>query len=157
MNDNYNYKKPSFLHPDGNSFQTVEGFNFTRNDFEDLIDNFTDEDTILILLQITRPELDKFCNEVYHMNYKETYEVLYQRAQLYYRKAMMMLSKSGNPSAIKVASEYFAKLGGVNTDDNKITFVGVMPVSQSDVELLQKQHQTDKEAVDKFKKEEGID
>lgn len=132
------YKKPSFLHPDGNPFQTVEGFDFTRNDFEDLIDNFTDEDTILTLLQISRPQLDKFCKEIYNMNYKETYQVLYQRAQLYYRKAMMLLSKSGNPSAIKVASEYYARLGGTNSDDNKITFVGVMPMSESDVELLRK-------------------
>lgn len=154
----YNYKKPSFLHPDGNPFQTVEGFNFTRDDFEDLIDNFTDEDSILLLLQVDRPQLDKFCMEIYNMKFKETYQVLYQRAQLYYRKAMMNLSKSGNPSAIKVAAEYYAKLGGSNSQEDKITFVGVMPISDSDVDLLRekKKRESEKNAIDEFKTEEGF-
>lgn len=150
----YEYKKPSLLHLEGDPNQTAPGFNFTRNDFEDLIDNFTDEDSILKLLQVDRPQLDEFCRYIYNMNYKETYDVLYQRAQLYFRKAMMMLSKSGNPSAIKVASEYYAKLGADSKQDNRITFLGIMPMAESDVEkLIDKQKP--KEAFDEFIKEEG--
>ena len=48
-----NYIKPSLLHPDGDPNQSVPGFSFTRNDFEDLIDNFTDTDSIPVLLGVT--------------------------------------------------------------------------------------------------------
>ena len=151
----YKYQKPSLLHLEGDPNQTAPGFNFTRNDFEDLIDNFTDEETILVLLQVDRPQLDEFCRYIYNMNFKETYDVLYQRAQLYFRKAMMMLSKSGNPSAIKVAAEFYAKLGAGNNKEDKITFVGIMPMAESDVEQLLDKKKEDKAAFDKFVKEEG--
>ena len=153
----YKYVKPSLLHPEkwGDPNQTVEGLNFTRNDFEDLIDNFAAPEEIAILLQVTLVDLDRFCNEVYNMDFKTTYQVLFQRANLYFKKAMFMLSKSGNPTAIKVAAEYYVGLGAVDKTENKITFIGVMPEDESDLEKLQKE-QTTKEAADKIKEEFGV-
>ncbi len=131
------YRKPSLLHPDeGNPAQTVNGFDFTRDDFENLIDNFTDQDSIMRILRVSHDDLDVFCNAIYNMNFKETYIVLYEKAQLYFRTAMISLSKAGNPSAIKVATEYYLKLGNNSNPDDKITFVGFMPLEKSDVELL---------------------
>lgn len=132
----YKYSKPSLLHPEGDPFETVQGFNFNRNDFEDLIDNFTAPEAIPILLQVSDADLNNFCKAIYNMDFKTTYDVLYQRAQYYYRKSMMMLSKSGNPSAIKLSAEFFAGLGKVSDNDNRITFVGLMPSSPSDVDKL---------------------
>ena len=153
----YKYQKPSLLHPDswGDPNQTVEGCNFTRDDFEDLIDNFSAPEEIAILLQATPVELDKFCNEVYNMDFKTTYQVLFQRANLYYKKAMMNLSKSGNPTAIKVTAEYYVKLGAVDKQDNHITIINSMPEAESDVDKLRaKMNEADaKAAVEKAKEE----
>ena len=151
----YKYQKPSLIHPErwGDPNQTVEGFNFTRNDFEDLIDNFTAPEEIAILLQVTPVELDTFCNEVYRMDFKTTYQVLFQRANLYFKKAMFSLSKSGNPTAIKVAAEYYVGLGAVDKQDNHITIINSMPDAESDVDKLKAKldEAQDKEAVDKIK------
>ena len=151
------YIKPTFLHPDqwGDPNQTVEGLNFTRDDFEDLIDNFAAPEEIAILLQCSNTDLDRFCEEVYHMDFKTTYQVLIQRANLYFKKAMFSLSKSGNPTAIKVAAEYYVGLGAVDKSENKITFIGVMPEADSDLDKLIKRKKEEKEAVDKFNQEEG--
>lgn len=136
-NNQTKYVKPSLLHPEGNPFDTAPGFNFNRNDFEDLIDDFTPKDDVPILLGVTHSELNKFCSYVYNMNYNQTYEVLLKRSQLYYRKAMMTLSKSGNPSAIKIASEFYVGLGKTMDDDSRITIVNVMPNVDSDLDKKQ--------------------
>ena len=153
----YKYQKPSLLHPErwGDPNQTVEGLNFTRNDFEDLIDNFAAPEEIAVLLQVTPVELDKFCNEVYNMDFKTTYQVLFQRANLYFKKAMFMLSKSGNPTAIKVAAEYYVGLGAVDKQDNHITIINSMPESESDLEKMQKE-QNNKDANEKIKEGFGL-
>lgn len=151
----YKYQKPSLLHPEkwGDPNQTVEGLSFTRNDFEDLIDNFCAPEEIAILLQVTPVELDRFCNEVYNMDFKTTYQVLFQRANLFFKKAMMNLSKSGNPTAIKVTAEYYVKLGAVDKQDNHITIINSMPEAESDLEKLQREQ----DAIDAAKKaEEGF-
>ena len=153
----YKYIKPSLLHPEkwGDPNQTVEGLNFTRNDFEDLIDNFAAPEEIAILLQVTPVDLDRFCNEVYNMDFKTTYQVLFQRANLYFKKAMFMLSKSGNPTAIKVAAEFYVGLGAVDKQDNHITIINSMPEAESDLEKLQKE-QNQKDAADKIKEGFGV-
>lgn len=153
----YKYTKPSLLHPEkwGDPNQTVEGLNFTRNDFEDLIDNFAAPEEIAILLQVTPVDLDRFCNEVYNMDFKTTYQVLFQRANLYFKKAMFMLSKSGNPTAIKVAAEFYVGLGAVDKQDNHITIINSMPEAESDLEKLQKE-QNQKDAADKIKEGFGV-
>lgn len=151
----YKYQRPSLLHPEkwGDPDETVEGINFTRGDFEDLIDNFSAPEEIATLLQTTPVELDRFCNEIYNMDFKTTYQVLFQRANLFFKKAMMMLSKSGNPTAIKVAAEYYVKLGAVDKQDNHITIINSMPEDDSDLEKLQR-HQDAIEAANKA--EEGF-
>lgn len=150
------YKRPSLLHPEGDPNETAPGFNFTRNDFEDLIDNFTPFEDIPLLLGVKHAELDEFCNYIYNMNYKTTYDVLLKRSELYYRKAMMMLSKSGNPTAIKVSAEYYVGLGAVDKSEQKITFIGVMPEAESDEEKLKKEQDKQKEAVDKIREGFGV-
>ena len=152
----YVYKKPSLLHPEGDPNQTVEGFNFTRNDFEDLIDNFVAPEVIPILLQVSHAELDVFCKEIYRMDFKTTYDVLFQRANLYYQKAMFSLSKSGNPTAIKVTAEYYVKLGAVDKQDNHITIINSMPEAESDVEKLKRINENNTEAITKAKEGLGV-
>ena len=87
------------------------------------------------------------------MNYKVTYDVLLKRSNLYYRKAMMMLSKSGNPTAIKVSAEYYVGLGAVDKQDNHITIINSMPEAESDEERLRKSQQNQKEAREKAEEE----
>lgn len=135
------YKKPRLLLPAGSPDESAPGFDFTRGDFEDLIDNFTPFEDIPILLGVTRPELDDFCNYIYRMKYKETYDNLLRRAELYFRKAMMSLSKSGNPSAIKVSAEYYVGLGAIDKNESKIIFMNNMPNADSDVDLLNRKLQ----------------
>lgn len=130
------YKKPSLLYPEGDPNQSAPGFSFSRNDFEDLIDNFTDTDSIPVLLGVSPCELDTFCKHIYNMNFKETYNVLFQRANLYYRKAMFSLAKVGNPTAIKVASEFYVRLGSLDKSDSHITFIANIPVVPSDEDKL---------------------
>lgn len=155
MCDNeFKYQKPSLLHPEGDPNQTAPGFNFTRNDFEDLIDNFTPFDDIPLLLGVKHVELDSFCSYIYNMNFKDTYDNLLRRSNLYFRKSMMNLSKSGNPTAIKVAAEYYVGLGAVDKQENKITFIGVMPESESDLDKLKREQDKQQEAAKKA--EEGI-
>ncbi len=152
------YKKPSLLHLEGDPYESAPGFNFNRNDFEDLIDNFTPLEDIPILLGVSHGELDTFCNYIYRTNFKVTYENLLRRSQLYYRKAMMSLSKSGNPTAIKVSAEYYVGLGTVDKSEQQIVFLNEMPDSPSDLDrLIKKQGQSEQEnqikAVEKVKEE----
>lgn len=152
----YKYQKPSLIRPDGDPDQKAPGFNFTRDDFEDLIDNFTPFEDIPILLQVKHAELDEFCNFIYNMNYKDTYDNLLRRSNFYFRKSMMNLSKSGNPTAIKVAAEYYVGLGAVDKQESKITFVGIMPEAESDVDKLKRTQEKQKEAVEKAKEGFGL-
>ena len=167
-NNSFKYEKPSLLHPGLN--ETVPGFNFDKNDFEDLIDNFTPKDDIPILLGVTHPQLDIFCMSVYHMKFNDTYKMLLKRSELYYRKAMFNLSKSGNPTAIKIASEFYVGLGNVEGSKPHITIINNMPDVPSDVDKLsdeaaasireqaelENQKQAALKAIDEFeKKHEG--
>ena len=145
----FKYKKPSLIRPDGDPDETAPGFNFTRNDFEDLVDYFTPFEDIPILLGIKHAELDEFCKYIYNMNYKDTYDNLIRRSHFYFRRSMMSLSKSGNPTAIKVAAEYYVGLGAVDKQENKITFIGVMPEAESDEDKLKKEFEKQQEAAKK--------
>ena len=146
MQDDFKYRKPSLLHPEGDPFQTAPGFSFNRNDFEDLIDNFTPFDDIPILLGVSHAQLDVFCDYIYNMKFKDTYDTLLRRSHLYYRKAMMSLSKTGNPSAIKVATEFYVGLGSLDKQDSHVTIINQMPQVESDAERLAKQQN----AINKF-------
>ena len=135
------------------AFQTAPGFDFNRNDFEDLIDNFTPFEDIPILLGVTHAQLDVFCTYIYNMGFKDTYDTLLRRSQLYYRKAMMMLSKTGNPSAIKVASEYYVGLGAVDKQESHVTIINQMPDTLSDAErLAEKQAEEQENQINAVKK-----
>lgn len=140
----YSYKKPTLITPEEDI--EVPGFVFTKGDFEDLIDNFTPFEDIPVLLCGSHAKLDEFCMFIYNMPYKETYEMLIKRAGAYFRKSMLSLSKAGNPTAIKVSAEYYVGLGAVDKQAEHITFVGIMPNSESDAEKLSK----DKLALDKY-------
>lgn len=130
------YKRPSLIHPEAD--QVVPGFDFTKDDFEDLIDNFTPFEDIPSVLFCSMTEMDKFCMLVYRMDYKDTYDVLLKRSNIYYRKAMFMLSKAGNNTAIKLTAEHYVGLGAIDKQEERITFVGIMPKSESDAEKLSK-------------------
>ena len=87
------------------------------------------------------------------MNFKETYNVLFQRANLFYRKAMFSLAKVGNPTAIKVASEFYVGLGSVDKADSHITFIGSVPDVPSDEEKLKDSIKKAQSAQEKVSKE----
>lgn len=154
----YNYKRPSLINPEGDPNQTAPGFSFTRNDFEDLIDNFTPFEDIPILLGVKHVELDEFCNHIYNMNYKDTYDNLLRRSEFYFRKSMFSLSKGGNPTAIKVAAEFYVGLGAVDKQENRITIVNSMPEAESDLEKLRRSQsqENQQEAVKKAKEGFGL-
>lgn len=103
-----NGRRDEFLHREN---RVVEGFPFDSYTFEDLIDNFTPEEDIPIVLRVDKSDLDYWCMKVYNVPFHEAYVFLSKMALFYCRKAYTNLSKAGNNTAIKTVSEHFMKLG----------------------------------------------
>lgn len=99
--------RDEFLHRDN---QSLEGFDFDMDMFENLIDNFTPMEDIPLLLNVSKANLDYFCMRLYGCNFSETYDILSRRALYYDRLAFNNLAKSGNTAAINVVAKYFMKL-----------------------------------------------
>lgn len=109
---------------------TVEGFNFDQDMFENLIEYYTPKKDMADLLGVSEQKLDLFCMTIYGWNFSITYDKLSKRSQFLTRMALQNLGNSGNPAAIKVASETF---WGLKTDaqsaDLKIQVVANIPKS----------------------------
>ena len=88
----------------------VDGFDFDVNTFENLIDYFVPKDNIHVILQCTDADLDRFCAEVYHLNFAQTYRVLSGITDAYMRGAIKNLAISGNATALGIAKEHFMNL-----------------------------------------------
>ena len=102
----------------------VPGFNFDVDTFENLIDSFVPQDRIPIILSCGLTDLDKFCNKVYGMTFKETYTMLSGISDMWMRRAIVNLSHSGNSTALNIASKHFMGLSDEAKDANiNITFV----------------------------------
>ena len=99
--------RDEFLHREN---QSLEGFDFDMDMFENLIDNFTPMEDIPLLLNVGKADLDYFCMRLYNCNFSETYDILSRRALYYDRLAFNNLAKSGNNAAINVVAKYFMKL-----------------------------------------------
>ena len=64
------------------------------------------------------------------MNFKDTYHYLFQKADMYCRKAFTNLAKQGNKSAMAIVAEHFMKLGQDQTKANaKITINASIPLT----------------------------
>lgn len=125
-----NGRTDEFLH---RPCKTVDGFWFDSYLFEDLIDNFTPEEDIPIVLRVNKTELDFWCNKVYNVPFHEAYVFLSKMALFYCRKAFTNLSKSGNNTAIKTVGEHFMKLGQDQAKkESIIPILTVMPTSGGD-------------------------
>ena len=98
----------------------VDGFWFDVDTFENIIDCFTPEKMVPVILRCTGADLDRFCQIVYGMKYSETYTILSGITDMYMRKSFKAHSNLGNPTAMKVVAEHFMNLknedqsGGVN-------------------------------------------
>ena len=103
-----NGRRDEFLHREN---VRIEGFNFDSYTFEDLIDNFTPEEDIPLVLRCDKSDLDYWCMKVYNVPYHEAYVFLSKMGLFYCRKAFTQLAKSGNNTAIKTVGEHFMKLG----------------------------------------------
>lgn len=122
-----NGRRDDFLHRQN---VVVDGFDFDSYTFEDLIDNFTPESDIPIILGVSRVDLDYWCRQVYNgMDFPEAFAFLSRKALFYCRKAYTNLSKSGNNTAMNIVAKHFMKL---EDDENKrqavIPVVAAIPV-----------------------------
>ncbi len=88
----------------------VDGFDFDVNTFENLIDYFVPKENIHVILRCTDADLDRFCKEVYRMNFAQTYQVLSGITDAYMRGAMKNLAISGNATALGIVKEHFMNL-----------------------------------------------
>ena len=113
----------------------VDGFPVEFQEYiEDLIDSFVPLDNIPKIVKIEFgkdiTDLDYFCSKVYNMNFKDTYHYLFQKADMYCRKAFTNLAKQGNKSAMAIVAEHFMKLGqDENRANAKITINATIPVT----------------------------
>ena len=122
-----NGRRDDFLHRKN---VIVDGYAFDSYTFEDLIDNFTPQDDIPIMLGVTRGDLDYWCRQVYNgMDFPEAFAFLSRKALYYCRKAYTNLSKSGNNTAMNIVTKHFMKL---EDDENKkqavIPVIAAVPV-----------------------------
>lgn len=114
---------------------TVDGFPEEFQEyFEDLIDSFVPLDSIPKIIKVEFDkdyrDIDYFCMKVYNMNFKDTYHYLFQKADMYCRKAFTNLAKQGNKSAMAIVAEHFMKLGQDQTRANaKITINASIPLT----------------------------
>lgn len=115
----------------------VEGFNFTKDDFENLIDNFTPPDDIHILLGTNEEGLDIFCLTIYGLRFEDAYHALLKQAQYYVRSSIMFLARMGNNTALKQQSE-ITGIGKEQQDQQiSISFIDNVPSdTPSDVDII---------------------
>lgn len=88
----------------------VEGFWFDQDQFENLIDDWADFEDILIIFQVSEPELDIFCDAIYHQPAREVFARLRAISRTIARKTINQLAKSGNATAVAIAKNHFAQL-----------------------------------------------
>lgn len=125
--------------------KTVEGFAFDQNDFENLIDDFTPYKDIPMLLGVRHVDLDRFCQVIYGLDYKATYDRLLCMAQRYQRAAIVMLAKSGNQTALKMSAS-ITGVGDSQVDNTNITFISDVPIGAlSDEDRVKEQEESDDE------------
>lgn len=103
-----------------------------QNTFEDLIDCFTPMDDIPPICEhaygVPRDKLEKFCNIVYGMNFKESFVFLHKMSLMYYRKALTNLAKVGNKTAMSTVTDYMAELSNTSRANSlKISISGYVP------------------------------
>lgn len=123
--DDFLHRKPVVVNGFPEEFQEY---------LEDLIDSFVPLDSIPKIIKIEYDidygGIDYFCKKVYNMDFKDTYHYLFQKADMYCRKAFTNLAKQGNKSAMAIVAEHFMKLGQDEARANaKITINATIPVT----------------------------
>ena len=123
--DDFLHRKPTVVNGFPEEFQEY---------LEDLIDSFVPLDSIPKIIKIEYDkdysDIDYFCKKVYNMDFKDTYHYLFQKADMYCRKAFTNLAKQGNKSAMAIVAEHFMKLGQDEARANaKITINASIPLT----------------------------
>lgn len=124
MNPSYKFYRAHLIK--SSSDIAVEGFSFTKSDFEDLIDNFTPIDDIPVLLGCSKADLNVFCLSIYNADFSSAYAGLLAQAKVYHRKIIRKLAGEGNTMALKQLPE----LSGVakeSPNDISITILNDVP------------------------------
>ena len=92
-----------------------KGFDFDVNTFENLIDNFVPRENIPVILRCNVGTLDRFCKEVYKMDFDMTYKFLSGITDMYSRRTIKNLASMGNNTALNIMKTHFM---GLRDDDN---------------------------------------
>lgn len=101
-----------------------EGFPFDVNTFENVIDAYTPEDQVPVVLNCSLSTLNAFCNIVYKMPFTQTYRFLSGITDMYMRRSIKGLASSGNTTALNIAREHFLKLNSEQDSHNvSVTFL----------------------------------
>ena len=111
-----------------------EGFDFDVNMFENLIDCWTSEQDMLTILRCDIPTLDAFCEEVYHMNFRETYRLLSGITDAFMRKTFKNHANAGHAFSQSIVAKHFMGLRDDSTgnDNINITIVNDLQSDEPD-------------------------
>lgn len=111
------------------------GFEFDQAIFESLVDSLYPPENFHIILQVSKPELDKFCKYIYGLRFKETYNILHNASMAKWYETFGKLAGSGNNTALKIVSEHIMKLDqDQRKKEFKITVCNDLPENDEEFE-----------------------
>ena len=85
-----------------------DGFDFDMDTFENLIDAFTSQADILIILHTTKEQMDKFCRECYDgADFNTVYRQLLAISGVFRRKYIDTHAKNGHSFALGLEAKYW--------------------------------------------------
>ena len=99
-----------------------EGFAFDMDTFENLIDAFTSESDIAVMLNVTAARLDEFCRICYNgCDFETVYRQLKAVSGMFMKKAIKTHAENGNVYAMRLAAENWLGMAEKGSGDASVT------------------------------------
>lgn len=96
-----------------------EGFDFDMDTFEDLVDAFTTEADILVILNQTREQMNRFCRICYNgADFATVYRQLLAISGVFRRKYIDAHAKNGHSFAMGLEAKYWLGMNDEPQEQN---------------------------------------